>query len=1172
MREEQNLRLWRQMKKKHGADRLSKHEWKILRADFLRSWNTLTFDKFSKDQLAEATLREELQETTRAYSGLEKGLASRLSTRRRSTKLETNPIATSEGSIPPAHENTGSSQRKPSSLPLVLLGLEKDQTQSSKPSRSAVKARTKPVATPDKLIALPREPTSLENVIYIVKGDQSRLLNRRPNSRGTPKLAPTTDGHIELETGDQKRSSKASQSRVKTEVKLSAISDGSVPPTQEITGSSKRKPMSLLLDHSEPESTDQSQLLNCRPSSRPRPKLAPTSDGHIELEKRDKKRAPKPTQNPKHKKFMSEVKSAAILYSSIPPQEHTGSSLPLDRAGTEKGEKSQSPKHITSLLPLDLLGTEKGDQSGSSKHTSVKPRTKSPATPDGDIPPSTLKGSIPSSPVLEEADFSCSWKLTKSRKQRDRILERQREDVENFLDDVPLSELRKHVTKTNGTETEGKNNKTIENNSPSKSPVKRKPADTIPIPLQPIKRRRQTHVPISHHLESVPFMPKIEMVPAPTDLSTDILEESAEIGIAVRKIQELMDLEKEAEIVDDDPEFVESPITACCTDKKIDLSHENNVEHTEIMTLFELGDEGDRTPEIDRCLKIFTTKTPSEIDDQLAVTTEFFERLPNSSKFDLEKADLMEEEEEVLDYEEDGDVDDDVLSVTATSWDDMEEEEKQPEPSEASLRNFRIPRLTKEILQSQPKIMCSLYNNEALNEKEQEEPQRRTLKQRKSSWSATSTPSASPFVLAQHVLPPLALASALPLEATPIIQPLCDQGQNIFGHNANPVAPAITLAPPPAAVRTPTIHTLNEKAQRKIKGISLAQTQYSVPPSALSIAPSRTLVRSPLVNSTNDQEGRKIHVNSLAQNIYTAPSPASVAQTLYSAPPQTISPRQDNRTLTMQQAATVTPSLGNPRTQAITARHVIEPVPKFDAPYRSTAATMQTIRTDRTKWFSDEYWMLNLFGVKCLENLDDVCSAQSCNHTFTDIGELSRKLMRLDVDSLLFTYQQMLMRWQRLFLTFAPVYVDIFEAKNLQNDLLHLLMDCRLYKSLCASIINKAFTALKNMGLETQATLCIMEYLWMPRKAHNFTETTLTILKVLGSSNWYNYTDKMVELCQIYGFSLPTEVLLTILSAANERHELKSEAVKFFLVMGVAPEELREELTAAIKLFAEKDN
>ncbi|XP_033248799.1 uncharacterized protein LOC108163323 isoform X9 [Drosophila miranda] len=601
MRKEQKLRLWRQMTKQHGADRLSKHEWKNLRADFLRSWNTTTFDKFSKDQLAEAALREELQETTvapdgsmpvtRAYSGLEKGLASRLSTRRRSTKLETNPIATSEGSIPPAQENTGSSQRKPSSLPLVLLGLEKDQTQSSKPSRSAVKAREKPVATPekfialpreptslenviyivqgdqsrllnrgpnsrgtlklapttdghielkqgdqkrsskasqsrvktdvklsaisdgsvpptqentdssqrkpsslplvllglekdqtqsskpsrsavkarekpvatpekfialpreptslenviyivqgdqsrllnrgpnsrgtlklapttdghielkqgdqkrsskasqsrvktdvklsaisdgsvpptqentdssqrkpsslplvllglekdqtqsskpsrsavkarekpvatpDKFIALPREPTSLENVIYIVQGDQSRLLNRGPNSRGTLKLAPTTDGHIELKQGDQKRSSKASQSRVKTDVKLSAISDGSVPPTQENTGSSKRKPMSLLLDHSEPESTDQSQLLNCRPSSRPRPKLAPTPDGHIELEKRDKKRAPKPTQNP----FMREVKSAAIFYSSIPPaQEHTGSSLRLDRAGTEK--------------------------------------------------------------------------------------------------------------------------------------------------------------------------------------------------------------------------------------------------------------------------------------------------------------------------------------------------------------------------------------------------------------------------------------------------------------------------------------------------------------------------------------------------------------------------------------------------------------------------------------------------------------------------------------------------------------------------------------------------------------------------------------------------------------------------------------------------------------------
>ncbi|TDG45559.1 hypothetical protein AWZ03_008065 [Drosophila navojoa] len=76
--------------------------------------------------------------------------------------------------------------------------------------------------------------------------------------------------------------------------------------------------------------------------------------------------------------------------------------------------------------------------------------------------------------------------------------------------------------------------------------------------------------------------------------------------------------------------------------------------------------------EIDRCLEVFINKTPSEIDHQIADTSDFFDNLPSLStlvdKTPLEMAVLLND---TLNYDvdvEDDDDDNDAISVT-TSWD-----------------------------------------------------------------------------------------------------------------------------------------------------------------------------------------------------------------------------------------------------------------------------------------------------------------------------------------------------------------------------------------------------------------------------------------------------------------------------------------------------------------------
>ncbi|XP_034668697.1 uncharacterized protein LOC117901854 [Drosophila subobscura] len=1127
MREEQKIKLFLQIKKKHGEDTFSEAEWQYYQEDFLRSWERK--NKTSVDEVVEAVFQQ-IQREDEATSPSQDH-----------TDFQNGKLSPRGGSILPAQELNDSSMRRPSSLSPNLRGPEKtDQSRSLTPRYSA--------AETDGSIPSPREhiiygvveaqaelalnpdgPTELENAGHERSRKPIKTVTNPPEtteSTGSISTARELAGTskptkcrpnslpLDLEKGDKSR---PSQRRL-----TSKLDTETVATAQEPNVSSKKIPNSLPQDLPEPEKATKAGSSKPRDSSGNADGSQPPPRDNIDIKKtkqtRKMKRKPSCTGGPEE-----EANHDGDISPAREHTKHGSAGSFLDRQEENSPELAQTLGGLTKL--------EKADQSGpfKSSQSSVLAGSKPTATPDRHIPPLTPEESTTSSPEfpMSLAELSRSLKHANEDTLHSSILKRRHDtlksgwkskELRDSLDDLPLSQLRSRILfNQNCTEAEGRNPENIENHC-AKSPVspgsvKRKsPTEpTKPTPLQPIKRRRQKHVPISRHLESVRSMSKIEMDPTPIDLSTDIFEESVE--------QIDIDLEKAAEYA---PELADNAITSCWSEQQIDLSRENNVEDIEI------------SPDIDNCLKSFTSKTPSEIYDQLADTTEFFERLPNSSTVDLEKADLMlltGEEEDVLDYEEDGDIDDDVLSVTAASWDGMDEVKTKPEIEEASFKNYRIPRVNTEALETtagtqQPIMPTRCVNEEILKEKEQPEPQKRILTKRRQSGSAAPS-----FVPDQHEVP----SSTLPLVPAPIIQSQSGQKPSLIAHTAykRPTE------------RTPIMHTLNGQSERNIE----AQTIYSVPPTALTSS-----VRIPIIYSTNDQEGIQLR---------TYPA--------YSAPAPIVTQLQD-KSIFMNPAATITQSFDNPREHILTAQDMAEPQPQIAPPYRYSAENNNCFRPSDKKWFSCEYWMVNLFGVKCYANLDDECTAQSCNHTFTGIGEFTRKVMKLDEPNLLFTYHRIVMHSQRLFLTFASVYVDVFESKNMPNDLLHLLMDCRLYKSFSAPIVSKAFNAMKNTGLEKHATCCIMSNLWTPSRAHEFREMTLMILHVLSTSNWYTYTDNIVKLCQTQGFHLPPNILITILSSTHGKQELKNDALKLLLVLRVGSGGSNTELTTAIVKFMEDNS
>ncbi|KAH8249564.1 hypothetical protein KR032_010588 [Drosophila birchii] len=195
-----------------------------------------------------------------------------------------------------------------------------------------------------------------------------------------------------------------------------------------------------------------------------------------------------------------------------------------------------------------------------------------------------------------------------------------------------------------------------------------------------------------------------------------------------------------------------------------------------------------------------------------------------------------------------------------------------------------------------------------------------------------------------------------------------------------------------------------------------------------------------------------------------------------------------------------------------------------------------------------KYWMLEIFGAKCLNYLDNNCLAASCDHTMSPVGEVERRLLSMPEETLVNTYRQAL-RSFHIFERYFKCFANIFERRKLGQHLLQMLANGRLYRNLTVSIVGHVYPALKRSGLEREATVCLMTDLWMPDKAHKFTELTLAILKILEAGNWKDYIDKLVELHETYKFLLSDEYMIRIMKWADvtKNEPLQKKAMMMLL-------------------------
>ncbi|XP_017006969.2 protein deadlock isoform X2 [Drosophila takahashii] len=229
------------------------------------------------------------------------------------------------------------------------------------------------------------------------------------------------------------------------------------------------------------------------------------------------------------------------------------------------------------------------------------------------------------------------------------------------------------------------------------------------------------------------------------------------------------------------------------------------------------------------------------------------------------------------------------------------------------------------------------------------------------------------------------------------------------------------------------------------------------------------------------------------------------------------------------------------REEATAARRVKETLPVFAPPYRLPAEpTVPLVNSpvfipqlpdDPTPPTQGTLSITDIFGVKCMQSVDNMCRSFNCDHTLYSLGEVQRRLVRMDEETLVNTYRQML-RSFNLFQTFSASFVDVYERRQLWQHLLNMLADCRLYKAISAPLLDLVFGALYKCGMQEEAVRCIMQHLWLPCKASKFRDMTLTVLRILSSANWENYFEKLEELKKIYDFDIPIENLITILQSS----------------------------------------
>ncbi|SPP82121.1 protein deadlock-like [Drosophila guanche] len=189
--------------------------------------------------------------------------------------------------------------------------------------------------------------------------------------------------------------------------------------------------------------------------------------------------------------------------------------------------------------------------------------------------------------------------------------------------------------------------------------------------------------------------------------------------------------------------------------------------------------------------------------------------------------------------------------------------------------------------------------------------------------------------------------------------------------------------------------------------------------------------------------------------------------------------------------------------------------------------------------------IVGLFGIKCANNLVDSCTSTSCDHTLRSAAEVVTELMKMVHSQNDFTcISYTLTKTSRpIFEAYFTAYVAVFASAGMGLELLEMLKDCRLFNFNGAASIRPIFTALKSMGMESQATQTMMSNLCEPEEALTFKAATITVLEVLASSNWYDYVSVLVMLTKRYDFVIPTEILKTILYSTFGKRDWKTAAI-----------------------------
>ncbi|XP_030380524.1 protein deadlock isoform X2 [Scaptodrosophila lebanonensis] len=512
---------------------------------------------------------------------------------------------------------------------------------------------------------------------------------------------------------------------------------------------------------------------------------------------------------------------------------------------------------------------------------------------------------------------------------------------------------------------------------------------------------------------SIPFGHKKMSTEIATD-TTEVIASSSE-DIFVNYNTEFIQLKNNRnleDIMDEDMELTAQPT---CNGANLDLFLKEAVQNFE-----KNGNNFDGDP-IDSCLRNFNSKTPSEIDNEIANTSAFFDKLPNLNAVD-EKTPLELDAElnNTLIYDDD---DEDLISV-ATSWDGMDDDtfaDKQSSTKEKTI----------------PRPLNAIYVATEQQEQEQSE-------------SAEKTAENSPgnFRIPKKV----SLEEGKPLE---------------------------------------TSTSLREQPV-------VMQALY-------------------MQSSFNDAKRRNAKHKRISTFASASDRPLNSCEQVE---PQTLS---DNRRLNcfnnVEQSAPVFPlPYRLDVVQPVCQPNVTEPfsfIPRAPSPNSHSRNIMQPLL---------KHWVHEIFGVKCYINLDNACSNADCNHSLSLPGDVMSKLSRMGNLDLIIAYRHTI-RNKLFFQNYFHLFADIFSSRKMASNLIHMVGACANYRRLCAPQIQHIYACMCQEMTPDVATSILMTNLWFPAEAVQFPDLSNELLKILAASNWYDYTDSLVQLFYNPNFKVPHDFL-----------------------------------------------